>query len=281
MAENSDPTLKAVLIFVDQVCGILPNITPDLLEKLLEYLKSAGVHSEADIGKVDEHQVAAILGHEDAKKLMDYFKKPEPVKVELPSSSTPNSALPVAPQQPTATGFSQGGGRENAVNVSLPVALQQPMTVGSSNGNGRDNTMDILQMVMMMQKMESEKNREMLMAMQQSQERTLNAVTSAMAEMTTMHKGTLDKMSEQMTEQSKMHQETIRAMNEQMQTTAKMHGETLQAVQHGMRETQRMNAETLAQVTKSMTATLEAQERSMHEYRMELAQQRHDSCVIL
>ncbi|KAH9375373.1 hypothetical protein HPB48_006535 [Haemaphysalis longicornis] len=213
MAETADPTLKAVLIFVDQVCGILPNVTPDLLEKLLEYLKSAGVRSEADIAKVDECQVAAILGHEDAKKLMDYFKKPD----------------------------------------------------------GHDDA----------EAGEREEPRGVLMAMQQRQERTLNAVTSAMAEMTAMHKGTLDKMTEQMTEQSRMHQETIRAMNEQMQTTARMHGETLQAVQHGMRETQRMNAETLAQVTKSITATLEAQERSMHEYRLELARQKHDNCVIL
>lgn len=146
----------------------------------------------------------------------------------------------------------------------LPVASPQPMAVGCIPGNGRESTMDILQIVMMMQKMEADKNREMLMAMQRSHEQTLIAVTNAMAEMAAMHKGTLDKMSEKMTEQSRMHQETIRTMNEQMKRTAKMHGETLQAVQQGMREMQRMNAETMSQVTKSVAAMLKAQEKSMH-----------------
>lgn len=257
MAENTGSAQGAVLNFVDKVREILPTITPDLLKKLLGYLESLGVSSEADIGKVNEHQLASILGHDNAKKLLDYFKKIEPVGA-------------AAPPTPYAT------------NSPLPVAMPpQTVAIGSNGGDGRGNTMEILQVVLAMQKMEGDKNREMLMAMQHSQDRTLGAVTNAMTEMSTMHKGTLDTMSKQMTKQSEMHQETIKVMNEQMKMTSKMHGETLQAVQNSMTETQRMNAQTLAQVTSTMTATLEAQEKSMQEYRLSLAKQNNDGCAIM
>lgn len=255
MASNSGSAQGKVLDFVDKVCVILPNITPDVLQKLFEYLRSAGVNSEADIGKIDEQHLADVLGHDYARTLLDHFRKQEPVKM--------------APPTPSST---------NRLSV---VATPQTMAIGSGCGGGQSNTMEILQVVMAMQKMEGDKNREMLMAMQQSQDKTLSVVTNAMSNMAVMHKGTLDKMSEQMSEQSRMHQATITVMNEQMKTTAQMHGETLQAVQHGLTETQRMNAQTLTQVTKSMAATLEAQEKSMQEYRLSLAKENDGGCAIM
>lgn len=256
MAENTGSAQGAVVNFVDKVCVILPAITPDLLKKLLEYLESVGVSSEADIDKVNEHELASVLGHDNARKLLDYFKKEEPV-------------ITAAPPTPSV------------MNSPLPVAMPQMMAIGSNYGDGRGNTLEILQMVMAMQRMDGDKNREMLMAMQQSQDKTLGAVTKAMSEMSEMHKGTLATMSEQMTKQSEMHQETIKVMNEQMKTTSKMHGETLQAVQQGMAETRKMNAETLTQVTQTMAATLEAQEKSMQEYRLSLARQNNNKCAVM
>lgn len=256
MAENTGSAQGAVLNFVDKVRVILPTITPDLLKKLLEYLQSVGVSSEADIDKVNEHQLASVLGPENARQLLDYFKKKAPV-------------IAAAPPTPAA------------MNSPLPVAVPQMMAIGSNCGDGRGNTMEILQMVMAMQRLDGDKNRAMLMAMQQSQDKTLGAVTNAMTEMSAMHKGTLATMSEQMTRQSEMHKETIKVMNEQMKTTAQMHGETLQAVQQGMAETQRMNAQTLTQVTTTMAATLEAQEKSMQEYRLSLAKQNDDKCAVM
>ncbi|XP_077536855.1 uncharacterized protein LOC144149196 isoform X3 [Haemaphysalis longicornis] len=71
-----------------------------------------------------------------------------------------------------------------------------------------------------MQKIETERNRRMLVMMQRKQAETLDAVEQLMAEMTAVNKAALDVTSQHMVGQSEMHQEALRMMNEQMKTMA-------------------------------------------------------------
>lgn len=254
MVENAVSAKEAVMNFAVQVHGVLPSIVPDVLEKLLEFLLSAGLRSEADIEKLDEHQLAAIIGDVDAKRLLCYLKKQQPEEVETYSF-------------PSTIG-------------SLVAGMPESEAAVPSSGENLGGTIDLLKMIMMMQKMEADKNREIIMAVTAMQDKTLNAVMKQVSDVTTMHKDTLDKMSEQMTKQSKMHQQTVEVMSEQMKTAARMHGETLKTVQQGMAEAQKMNTTTLNEVTKNITGALEAQEKNMQEFTRILATRR-DNCVIL
>ncbi|XP_077537918.1 uncharacterized protein LOC144150017 [Haemaphysalis longicornis] len=166
MAENTRRAPVALANFVRQIRGVLLDITPHLLRTLLEYLMASGAHSEADIAKMDEHQLAVVLGLEDARLLLLYFKMRQLMKTEPPTADNRLLAL------------------------------------------------------IMMQKIEAEKNRRMLMMMQRTQDQTLDVVVQQMTEMTAVNKSALDTMSQNMVGQSEMHQEALRMMNEQMKTMA-------------------------------------------------------------
>lgn len=197
MAGNSGSATGAVENFEDQDCG-------SDIKELLNYIQSVGVDSEADIWKLDEDHPADALGYENAIKLPEYSTDTQPARVEEPLYS--------------------------AANSSLDPALPASMAVSSSRGDGREIIFEILQTVMVFLTAEGDKNREMLMGMQQMQDKTLHVATKQMSDMTVMVKCMLDTMSQQMTQQFKMHQETVKVMTEQMKP-AMMHGETLQAVQ--------------------------------------------------
>ncbi|XP_077536657.1 uncharacterized protein LOC144149004 [Haemaphysalis longicornis] len=164
MAENTRRAPVALANFVRQIRGVLLDITPHLLRTLLEYLMASGAHSEADIAKMDEHQLAVVLGLDDARLLLLYFKMRQLMKTEPPTADNRLLAL------------------------------------------------------IMMQKIEAEKNRRMLMMMQRTQDQTLDVVVQQMTEMTAVNKSALDTMSQHMVGQSEMHQEALRMMNEQMKT---------------------------------------------------------------
>lgn len=235
MAENSRSTREAALMFMDKVNGILQNVTPEIMDKLFHYLQSADVHSEADIDKVDESKLADVVGNENARTLLDYFKKQKPTTVEAPSTSATTSSLP-----PAATGVT---------------------TISCRPSDGSEGNLGMLEMVMRMH----ERDSQMVMESQKHQAEALKAVTAAMSQMSTSHKETLDKISEQMTQQSSLHKETIEGMNKHMTATAEMHGKTLETMQRGMTEAQKMNSDTLAHVTSTMTTALEGQEKRMEQ----------------
>lgn len=166
MAENTRSAPVRLANFVRQIRGVLPDITPHLLRSLLEYLMSSGARSEADISRMEEHQLAVILGLDDARLLLLYFKMRQLMKAEPPSDANTLLAL------------------------------------------------------MMMQKIEAEKNRRVLLKMQCSQNQALDVIVQRMSEMSAVSTGTLDKMSQHLVDQSEMHQEALRMMNEQMKTVA-------------------------------------------------------------
>lgn len=93
MAYNRRCAPVALANYVRQVRGVLPDITPHLLRRLLEFLMSAGARSEADIAKMDEHQLADVLGNEDARLLLLYFKMRHLMKVDPASSSAARIVL--------------------------------------------------------------------------------------------------------------------------------------------------------------------------------------------
>lgn len=239
MAGNSGFTKNPTEILRDKVIEILPDVTTDIMDELFALLESAGVRSEVDFGKVDGSKLADVVGFDNAVKLLDYFKKQKPEKGEAPRSSASTS--------------------------SSESAAPQVMTVSRRPQDGSEVYLGMFEMVMKMQAMQHERDREIAQESQKSQTAALEAVTTAMKEMSTMHKGTLDKMSEQMTQQSKLHKETIQAMNTHMTATASMHQKTLETVHHGMREAQKMNADTLTHVTSTLTTALEGQEKRMQE----------------
>lgn len=103
-------------------------------------------------------------------------------------------------------------GREDARLLLLHFKVQKLMKAESPTVGNR------LLALIMMQKIETERNRRMLVMMQRKQDQTLDVIKQLMAEMTALNKGALDKMSQQMVDQSRMHQEALRMMSEQMKT---------------------------------------------------------------
>ncbi|XP_077537120.1 uncharacterized protein LOC144149431 isoform X1 [Haemaphysalis longicornis] len=305
MAESCDHSAEALEVFVSHVCNVIPGITPDLLKELLDYLESAGVHSKDDIGKVDESELAIVVGPKNAMKLMEYFKNQDSMKMDPPSFSTAKSALDI--DYPEPRGMSYRCGEEVAStdsDISLDIDVSEPKVSSRPHGNvpqrkakrssdvdlpdtsravshrqdkGLQNGNELFQMVMMVQKMEGQKNQEIL----EMQKKTFDVVTEQMKAMTTMQNRMLDKMSEQMTEQTKLHKDTITTMTDHMNTTAAMHGETLRAVQHGLTEAQRMTSETLEHMATTMGSTCEMQEKNMAEIRKMLAEDRNRTCAVM
>ncbi|XP_077537121.1 uncharacterized protein LOC144149431 isoform X2 [Haemaphysalis longicornis] len=278
MAESCDHSAEALEVFVSHVCNVIPGITPDLLKELLDYLESAGVHSKDDIGKVDESELAIVVGPKNAMKLMEYFKNQDSMKMDPPSFSTAKSALDI--DYPEPRGMSYRCGEEVAStdsDISLDIDVSEPKVSSRPHGNVPQRKAKRFQMVMMVQKMEGQKNQEIL----EMQKKTFDVVTEQMKAMTTMQNRMLDKMSEQMTEQTKLHKDTITTMTDHMNTTAAMHGETLRAVQHGLTEAQRMTSETLEHMATTMGSTCEMQEKNMAEIRKMLAEDRNRTCAVM
>ncbi|XP_077536853.1 uncharacterized protein LOC144149196 isoform X2 [Haemaphysalis longicornis] len=105
-------------------------------------------------------------------------------------------------------------GREDARLLLLHFKMRKLMKAQSPTVGNR------LLALITMQKIETERNRRMLVMMQRKQAETLDAVEQLMAEMTAVNKAALDVTSQHMVGQSEMHQEALRMMNEQMKTMA-------------------------------------------------------------
>ncbi|XP_077537122.1 uncharacterized protein LOC144149431 isoform X3 [Haemaphysalis longicornis] len=278
MAESCDHSAEALEVFVSHVCNVIPGITPDLLKELLDYLESAGVHSKDDIGKVDESELAIVVGPKNAMKLMEYFKNQDSMKMDPPSFSTAKSSLDIDVSEPKVSSRPHGNVPQRKAKRSSDVDLPDTSrAVSHRQDKGLQNGNELFQMVMMVQKMEGQKNQEIL----EMQKKTFDVVTEQMKAMTTMQNRMLDKMSEQMTEQTKLHKDTITTMTDHMNTTAAMHGETLRAVQHGLTEAQRMTSETLEHMATTMGSTCEMQEKNMAEIRKMLAEDRNRTCAVM
>lgn len=231
---------------------VIPDITSEVLISVLEYVKSAGVTSEADIDKIEGSKLSAIVGPEKAIELLDYFRK-----------EASNSRKPLYHEDTSGT----AGG-------SAPSAALIPAAGGGSEMG------QLFMMALEMQRQGNQQNWQMMQAMQQTQKEFLGEVSTMMKETSSVVKDTLKTMTEQTTKQANMHQETLKAMQNNTEAASKMNSDTLLAVQQNMNETRRMNSQTTNLVRETMANMLDAQRRSTQEIEAKIKESRQNECVI-
>ncbi|XP_049525346.1 uncharacterized protein LOC119456839 isoform X8 [Dermacentor silvarum] len=238
--------------FIRHVWVVIPDITSEVLKSVLEYVKSAGVTSEADIDKIEGSKLSAIVGPEKAIELLDYFRK-----------EASNSKKPLYREDTSGT----AGG-------SAPSAAVIPAAGGGSQMG------QLFMMALEMQRQGNQQNWQMMKAMQETQKEFLGEVSTMMKETSSVVKDTLETMTKQTTEQANMHRETLTAMQNNTAAASRMNSETLLAVQQSMNETRKMNSETIKMVSQSMANMLEAQRKSAREIEEMIKESHQNGCVI-
>ncbi|XP_072144192.1 uncharacterized protein [Dermacentor andersoni] len=231
---------------------VIPDITEDVLNSLLGYIKSAGVTSEADIDKIEGSKVSAIVGAENAIALLDYFRKEALIRKNPPCHAVTS---------PTA-------------------AAAQPSAVATVGGVSQD-MVQIFKMLAEMQKDGNEQNMKLMKDMQTMQKDFLESVKDTMVQTSSMVKDTLATVTKQTTDQARMQRETIAAMQQTTEAATKMNQEAMRAVQLNMAETRKMNSETTELVQKSIADMLEAQRKSAERIERMCQPPPKDDCVIL
>ncbi|XP_075547503.1 uncharacterized protein LOC142581954 [Dermacentor variabilis] len=255
MAAANDLDNAAKPWTVDDLIGhvrlVIPDITEDVLNSLLLYIKSAGVTSEADIDKIEARKLSAIVGAEDAIALLDYFRKQALIskKPLCHVDTSPTAAAPQAPAIAPVGGVSQ-------------------------------DMVQIFKMVLEMQNHNNEQNRKVMTDMQTSQKDFLGSVKDAMAETASMVKGTLDTVKEQITAQATMQQQAIAAMQQNTESAAAMNRAAMSAVELNMQRTCKMNSETTQLVHKSIVDVLEQQRKTAEKVEKMSQEAAKNECVI-
>ncbi|XP_050035672.2 uncharacterized protein [Dermacentor andersoni] len=242
---------SAVEDLIGHVRVVIPDITEDMLNSLLVYIKSAGVTSEADIDNIEARELSAIVGAENAIALLDYFRK--------------QALISKKPLCPVVTSPTAAAAQESAV---APV------------GGVSQDMVQLFKMVVEMQKDGNEQNRKAMDDMRITQMQFLGTVKDAMVETSSMVKDALETVTKQTTEQARMQRETLTAIQQTTQAATKTNQEAMSAMQLNMAETRRMNSETTEFVHKSIATMLEEQRRSAEKVEKRLQPAPKDDCVI-
>ncbi|XP_077520867.1 uncharacterized protein LOC144132383 isoform X1 [Amblyomma americanum] len=296
--------------------AVFPDWSEDQRTQVLAYLDLKGVRSVTDVEKINEEELADIIGDQVARTFLECMKMaagaeatnneapPTPVartstgslpadvqKLMSASHSLvqkrgPVASKPAAPIQSLAT-LGNGATMANlgTVACTTEAAAQSVATAGNITAA------DMMQMMLAMHQMDSQrtaelmkyegdKTRELVTTLATLQKGTLDAMKEQMQMTTNTFDKTLTTMNEHMTEQAQWHRDHMKQMGEQMANTNKMHADTIQKMQAAMAAQDTRQAQTLQAMNSSMAQSAAAHEQTMRRMQEEMARRNNSDCVI-
>ncbi|XP_077520868.1 uncharacterized protein LOC144132383 isoform X2 [Amblyomma americanum] len=272
--------------------AVFPDWSEDQRTQVLAYLDLKGVRSVTDVEKINEEELADIIGDQVARTFLECMKMAagaEATNNEAPPTPVargPVASKPAAPIQSLAT-LGNGATMANlgTVACTTEAAAQSVATAGNITAA------DMMQMMLAMHQMDSQrtaelmkyegdKTRELVTTLATLQKGTLDAMKEQMQMTTNTFDKTLTTMNEHMTEQAQWHRDHMKQMGEQMANTNKMHADTIQKMQAAMAAQDTRQAQTLQAMNSSMAQSAAAHEQTMRRMQEEMARRNNSDCVI-